>query len=70
MCIRDSSLLAEAELMKKLDHPSLPRIVDIIEEDDKFYIVMDYIEGVTLNDVLKEFGPQKQSCLLYTSRCV
>lgn len=56
----ENSLLAEAELMKKLDHPSLPRIVDIIEEDDKFYIVMDYIEGVTLNDVLKEFGPQKQ----------
>lgn len=27
-----NSLLAEANLMKRLDHPALPRIVDIIED--------------------------------------
>ena len=29
-----NSLLAEANLMKKLDHPALPRIVDIIENNN------------------------------------
>lgn len=30
--------------MKRLDHPSLPRIVDIIDNVVTIYIVMDYIE--------------------------
>lgn len=55
-----SGLLAEANLMKNLDHPALPRIVDIIEDTDRWYIVMDYIEGETLKKVLETTGPQKQ----------
>ena len=39
------SLLHEANIMKKLDHPTLPRIVDIIDDSKSVYIVMDYIEG-------------------------
>lgn len=35
------SLLKEANLMKKLDHPTLPRIVDIIDDSKTVYIVMD-----------------------------
>ena len=59
--IVSNGLLAEANLMKNLDHPALPRIVDIIEESDRWYIVMDYIEGETLKDILEATGPQKQS---------
>lgn len=55
-----NGLLAEANLMKNLDHPALPRIVEIIEEEDRYYIVMDYIEGETLKRVLDESGPQSQ----------
>ncbi len=54
------TLLAEANLMKNLDHPALPRIVDIIEEQERYYIVMDYVEGETLKHVLEQFGPQRQ----------
>ena len=52
------SLLAEANLLKKLDHPALPRIVDIIESRDTIYVVMDYIEGESLNKVLDRYGAQ------------
>ena len=38
------SLVAETNMLKKLSHPSLPDIVDVIDEDDRFLIVMDYIE--------------------------
>ena len=31
-------LIAEAHLMKKLDHPALPRIVDIIETNQTIFI--------------------------------
>ncbi len=57
-------LIAEANLMKKLDHPSLPRIVDIIETNETIYIVMDYIEGETLHTILKKSGPQDQEMVI------
>ena len=51
-------LIAETEMLKKLDHPNLPSVVDVIDQEDSFIIVMDYIEGKTLLDVLEEKGRQ------------
>ena len=53
-----NSLLAEANLMKRLDHPALPRIVDIIDNGQTIYVIMDYIEGESLESVVKEYGAQ------------
>lgn len=58
------SLLKEANLMKKLDHPTLPRIVDIIDDSQTVYIVMDYIEGESLNKVLDAYGAQPQEAVI------
>ena len=58
------SLITEANLMKKLDHPAIPRIVDIIENDAAIYVVMDYVEGESLDKVLEKFGPQPQEVVL------
>ncbi len=55
-----NSLLAEANLMKRLDHPALPRIVDIIDNGITIYVVMDYIEGESLDKILKEYGAQPE----------
>lgn len=55
-----NSLLAEANLMKKLDHPALPRIVDIIDNGITIYVIMDYIEGESLDKILAEYGPQSE----------
>lgn len=62
--VRLKALLDEANLMKKLDHPTLPRIVDIIEENKTVYIVMDYIEGESLNKVLEASGAQPQEAVI------
>jgi len=59
-----NSLLVEANLMKRLDHPALPRIVDIIENEYTIYIVMDYIEGESLDKILSEYGPQSEDLVL------
>ena len=55
-------LLAEADLMKRLDHPALPRIVDIHDNGSTICIIMDYIEGESLDKVQKSYGrlPEKQ----------
>ena len=58
--IYTNNAMAEASLMKKLDHPSLPRIVDIREYGEYMYVVMDYIEGVTLGKVLADNGALPQ----------
>ena len=59
-----NSLLAEANLMKRLDHPSLPRIVDIIDNGVTIFVVMDYIEGESLDKILKAEGPQPEALVV------
>jgi serine/threonine-protein kinase len=58
------SFVIEANMMKKLDHPMLPRIVDITNENGTVYVVMDYIEGQSLDTILKEHGPQPQDSVI------
>lgn len=48
--------LKEAELMKRWNHPFLPRIVDVYEEEAFICIVMDYVEGETLKSLLQKRG--------------
>lgn len=59
-----NSLLAEANMMKRLDHPALPRIVDIIDNGVTIYIVMDYIEGESLDKILARYGPQQEELVI------
>lgn len=54
----------EIEMMKKLRHPGLPAIVDVIEERDALLIVMDYVEGRSLEDLLEEYGAQPEERVL------
>ena len=53
-------LIVETDLLKKLNNPNLPSIIDVIDGDGSFLIVMDYIEGRTLEKVLREYGAQDQ----------
>lgn len=54
--IMKQSLITETNLLKELKHPYLPSIADIIENDDTIIIVMDYVEGRPLSDILSEDG--------------
>lgn len=54
------SLMVEINLLKKLKHKGLPSIVDIIDQQDNYLIVLDYIEGITLENIMQEEGVQPQ----------
>ncbi len=54
----------EPEILKRLNHPALPRICDLYEDEDKIYIVEDYIEGVCLKQVLDEKGKFEESIVI------
>ncbi|HTP11435.1 MAG TPA: protein kinase [Anaerolineae bacterium] len=42
----------EAQILASLHHPNLPRVTDYFTEDNLHYLVMDYIEGQTLQELL------------------
>lgn len=49
---RQAELANEAEVMKKLNHISLPQIVDIFTTSQGTLLVENYVEGITLEAVL------------------
>ena len=57
-------LMAEIDTLKRLKHPYLPSIVDVIEDDETFIIVMDYVEGWSLDKILEEHGVQQESVVV------
>ncbi|MBS2036804.1 serine/threonine protein kinase [bacterium] len=52
----EQSFLAEAQILSGLNHPSLPRVVDFFQEQGRHYLVMDYVQGETLEHRLEK-GP-------------
>ncbi|MCR4831896.1 MAG: serine/threonine protein kinase [Pseudobutyrivibrio sp.] len=59
-----NSIRTETELLKKLSHPNLPSIVDIIDYEGSVLIIMDYIEGNTLKKAIDEYGAQPQELVI------
>ncbi|MHC9543349.1 MAG: serine/threonine protein kinase [Vulcanimicrobiota bacterium] len=47
----------EAETMARLEHFGIPRIVDTFEENERHYLVMEYVDGKTLEQVVMD-NPQ------------
>ncbi len=48
--------MSEIEIMKKLYHISLPRIVDVFRDEQGLYIVESNIEGTSLDKLLQRHG--------------
>lgn len=48
--------LSEIEILKRLYHPSLPRIADVFRDTQGIYIVESNIEGIALDRLIKRHG--------------
>ena len=57
-------LVVETDMLKKLNHDHLPSIIDVIDLEDSFIIVMDYIEGKSLQHVINNGGAQPQELVI------
>ena len=58
------SFRMEVDMLKNLNHPGLPMIFDVIAEDDTFLVVMTYVDGETLSELLKKQGAQSQELVI------
>lgn len=52
-----SAFKKEAELLSSLNHSDIPRIVDRIEINNEYFVIMDFIDGVSLGKLVLEDGP-------------
>ncbi|MDQ7822331.1 MAG: SUMF1/EgtB/PvdO family nonheme iron enzyme [Candidatus Eremiobacteraeota bacterium] len=43
----------EAQVLRSLKHPSLPRVIDYFSEQDRFFLVMDFIMGESLRSLIE-----------------
>lgn len=46
----------EAKLLGQLSHRNLPRVTDYFVEEDHCYLIMEFVEGKTLETLLREAG--------------
>jgi serine/threonine protein kinase len=53
--IKYAGYIYEEEILKKLNHMSLPKIIDICKDDTGIYIIESYIEGISLQKKLDNF---------------
>ena len=50
------NFLREAKSAAKLNHPNIVTVFDAGEQDGRFYIAMEYVDGTNLKEILKRRG--------------
>jgi len=58
----------EAETLASLRHPNLPRVYDNFQEQNDYYLVMDLIEGQSLDGLIGPSGLPEQIVLNYADQ--
>ena len=62
------SVLSESSLMKRLASPYIPAVHDIIHNDKDVYIVMDYVDGITLQRMIEQRGHLEEPEVLHIAK--
>lgn len=60
----------EAKILQKLSHPKIARVLDYFVENARDYLVLDFVPGHTLRQLVRQSGPLKQDEVLDYSRQV
>ncbi len=59
------ALLDEARMASKLNHPNIVTIYDVARADDSHYIVMEWVDGQPLAELIPESGMSLEQALGY-----
>lgn len=54
----------EAELLSKIDHPNIVKVLDHFVEGGRNYMLMEYVPGQDLRQVVKQNGAQRETVVV------
>ncbi len=60
-----TNFMREAQAAAKLNHPNIVTVYDTGEQQGRFYIAMEYVEGTTLKEILRRRGAISPSGILH-----
>lgn len=52
--------LDEARLAARIRHPNVVPVLDVVDEDDDLYLVLEYVHGESLDQLMRGAGKRKQ----------
>jgi eukaryotic-like serine/threonine-protein kinase len=60
----------EAAAVAKLDHPNIVTLYDVADVNGRYYLSMEYVDGIDLSRMVKEFGkPPEKGLPQYQEAC-
>jgi serine/threonine-protein kinase len=65
-----SALEREARLLAQLGHPNIIGLYDFVRKDERMWLVLEHVEGVTLAEVLDKTGPLSQASAVFIARAL
>ncbi|MBW2424309.1 MAG: protein kinase [Deltaproteobacteria bacterium] len=60
-----ANFMREAQAAAKLNHPNIVTVYDTGEQQGRYYIAMEYVEGTTLKEILRRRGPISPAGILH-----
>jgi serine/threonine-protein kinase len=64
------SFVAEAQVIARLDHPNIVRLIELGEtaDDHSLYLVLDFVDGAALDRLIKRGGPLSPAAVALIGR--
>ena len=66
--IATESFIAEAQVIARIDHPNVVRLVELGSADGGLYLVLDYVDGAALDRIIKKGGALSPKAVAYIGR--
>jgi len=60
----------EAEILSTLNHPRIVKVIKSFEEKEREYLLLEYLPGLNLRQLVREGGPLDEDEVLKIARCL
>ena len=58
--MKKKAVQREIAVLKKTSHPNVIRLIELIETPKQINLVMEYVNGISLHQYVKELNPQRR----------